>query len=476
MAAPVLPTQPTRLGWRPWAGGQESAYFCPIREILFDGDRGGGKSEVALGKFLANCGRGFGPAWRGIIFRREYKHLDDLIVKSKKFFRSLGVKARFLASKDTYKWVWPTGEELLFRVFDKPDDYWNYHGHEYPFIYWDELCSWPDQLCYESMRSCNRCATPGVPRMYLSSANPYGPGHHWVKLYFVDIGPPGTVVTDANGNTRVRIRLLRRQNQALMMNDPEYDGVLRSISNENLRKAWADGDWNINVGGYFDGAWDPEHNVVKPFEIPKHWPRWRAMDWGFARPFSVGWYTMDGDSVIYKYRELYGWNGVPNTGVRKSYAEVAREIRAIERKERNAGIQFKRNPADSDIFAKNGQEVSGAEIFKKRGVRWQKAEKGPGSRKRGAQLMLTMLQERTFKVFDTCAQFIRTVPALMPDPDDWEIPDTEQEDHAFDETKYSLVSRHKPRDPKPGDNKPKPGTFDWLIQVTEKANKTVRNV
>ena len=39
------------------------------------------------------------------------------------------------------------------------------------------------------------------------------------------------------------------------------------------------------------GVWDPARHVVAPFLPPTEWPRWRAMDWGCRRPFSIGWYA-----------------------------------------------------------------------------------------------------------------------------------------------------------------------------------------
>jgi hypothetical protein len=37
------------------------------------------------------------------------------------------------------RWVWPTGEELLFRFGKEESDYWDYHGQEFPFIGFNEL-------------------------------------------------------------------------------------------------------------------------------------------------------------------------------------------------------------------------------------------------------------------------------------------------------------------------------------------------
>ncbi|HFD80472.1 MAG TPA: hypothetical protein ENK05_08810 [Gammaproteobacteria bacterium] len=431
-------------------------------------------TETLIMKYLRYVGVGFGSAWTGIVFRREYKHLDDVVKKCKRWIPQIFPQARWLSAKSDYKWVFPDGEELFLRAIKDPDDYWNYHGHEYPFVGWEELTNWPSNDCYEVMKSTNRCSVPEVPRFYCSTGNPYGAGHGWVKEHFIDIGPEGTVVTDDQGNARVRIHVDLEDNRAMMENDPEYVKQLDGIKNPELRRAWRDGDWDIVVGGFLQGIWNPKVHVVKPFEVPLDWPRWRAMDWGFAAPYSIGWYTISPDGVVYRYRELYGYGGKAGVGTRESATEVARKVRQLEARELAAGVVFRRNPADSQIFANDGREKTIEEYFRKEGVRWVKASKGPGSRVNGAQAIIQALQQEKFKVFDTCRHFIRTVPVLMPDPHNWEDVDTEMEDHCWDEAMYSLRSRHKALQLDDAANEPKPGTYDWLIKVTSEKKRTIR--
>lgn len=453
--------------WSPHPGSQVAFLSCPFWEVLYEGERGPGKTDSMLMKFAMHVGQGWGEEWRGIIFRREYKQLDDLVKKSKKIFRRLFPGARWLSSKSDYRWVWPTGEELSFRVGKTADDYWDYHGHEYPFIGLEELTNWADDGLYEAMKSCSRSSRIGIPRFYVSNCNPYGVGHSWVKARFVDMGPPGTVVTDANGLSRVRIHGYLAENLTLLAADPTYKDRLNAITNDALRQAWAQGRWDIQVGGFLQGYWDPEIHVVPPLIVQPHWPRWRAGDWGFAAPYSVGWYCKDDKGVTYRYRELYGWGGKANVGTRESVNDVATKIKAAEAGERKASIEFRRNPLDSAAWSGNGTEITPGELFTKAGVRWVPAQKGPGSRKTGAQIVLSMLQAGTFKVTANCLHFLRTVPVLMPDPDDWDDVDTTMEDHVWDELRYSLVSRHRQAPQEEKDDGPPVGSYDWLVKETE---------
>lgn len=487
------------VGWAPFPGGQVQYLSCPVREIFLEGNRGGGKTELLLVAYLAHVGK-HGDAWRGIIFRREYKHLEDLIAKSKRLFRKLGVKAEWKSSKSDYKWVFEGGEELIFRAMKDPEDYWNYHGHEYPFIAWEELTNYPDDQCYEKMKSCNRCSVPGVPRMYHSTGNPFGAGHGWVKQRFIDLGPSGTIYRNPKtGQMRVRIHVDLEDNKALLAADPEYISQLEAIDNPSLRKAWREGDWNITVGGFLQGVWDHDIHVVDSDHLdgwenglpPRDWKVWRALDMGFAAPFSVGWYTKDpatGD--IYRYRELYGWGGKPNVGTRASPDEVAEEIVKIEARERAMGIEFRKNPADTSLWGATSQKVAGREITQAElmrqvtdaegvSINWIPAKKGPGSRINGAQVVVQALKNSKkgkrggFYVTRNCRHFIRTVPILMPDPDNWEDVDTDMEDHAWDEWRYSMTSHQKVfLEKDKDDGEPKPFTFDWLCKYGQVEENT----
>lgn len=442
----------------PQPGSQQTFLACPIFEVLYEGTRGPGKTDSLLMDFAQFVGRGFGPAWRGILFRRHYPDLEEVEVKSKKWFYRMFPGAEYKSQQ--HRWVWPTGEHLLFRYADKPDDYWNYHGHEYPWIGWDELTAWATDDLYMSMMTVCRSSHPGVPRHYRATCNPYGPGHNWIKLRHIDPAPRLQVVTDEQGRERVCIHGSILENLILLRNDPGYLKNLQAQAGAK-RKAWLEGDWDIVAGGMFDDVWDPGVHVVNPFDVPRTWRIDRSFDWGSARPYSVGfWAESDGCDVVLPYgcrrptqrgdlfriAELYGWTGKPNEGTRELATEVARKIVSFERilkRQVNAG------PADSAIFAvDNGNSIAGD--MEKVGVRWLAADKRSGSRVNGWEIMRDKLKNATshegpgMYVFDTCRQFIRTVPVAPRDernPDDL---DTSAEDHIADETRYRcLMKRHE---------------------------------
>lgn len=471
--------------------GSQEAFLSstPIFEVLFEGTRGGGKTDCLLMSFCMHVGKGFGAGWKGILFRQTYKQLTDVISKTKKWIPQIWPEAKFNNSE--HVWTFPDGEQLLLRQFAKPDDYWNYHGHEYPWIGWEELCNWPWDDGYKRMFSCCRSSTKGMPRMVRATTNPYGPGHNWVKHRF----KPNThnmIVqkncVDDEGNQeppRLSIHSHIDENIALLEADPEYkQKIAASARNAAEKKAWLEGSWDIVAGGMFDDVWDPKYNVITPFEIPERWKITRAFDWGSSRPFSVGWWAIsNGEDVqlsdgnwrstvrgdVFRVNEWYGCTGKPNEGLDLLATDISegiieRELRWGWRRQHDAWCRVRGGVADSQIFAaENGNciavdmkmRVRMNDGFRYPGIVWTPADKRPGSRATGWVQMRQMLkgahpnikqmngQERLYPrerpgmfIFEHCRSFINTVPVLPRDEKDPDDVNTDAEDHIADETRY----------------------------------------
>lgn len=180
--------------WKPLPGSQSLSLSCPCNEILYEGTRGPGKTAAQLARFRRLVGLGYGSFWRGVIFDTEYKNLTDIITQSKRMYRLFNDGARYLASASELRWVWPTGEELLFRFGKEEGDYWDYHGQEFPFIGFNELTKQQSSEFYEMMFSCRRSSfrpenypledgslLKPIPLETFSTTNPFGIGHTRVK-------------------------------------------------------------------------------------------------------------------------------------------------------------------------------------------------------------------------------------------------------------------------------------------------------
>lgn len=490
--------KPPKVIWQPLPGSQSLAVTCPCNHILLAGARGGGKTDAQLMMFRKNVGVGYGQHWRGIIFDREYKQLSDLIAKSKRWFRGLGDGAKFLSGNSQLKWVWPTGEELLFRTVKTEEDYENYHGHEYAYIGHNELTKHPNLDMYDMLMSINRSSfvpelhspdkdnpLPEIPLVVVSTTNPYGPGHNAVKTRFIDAAPPGVVVPmretvfnprtqqkEIVTKTQVHIFSSYKENRNLA---PEYVLELERIKDPNKRRAWLYGDWDITSGGLLDDVWNSEYNVVKPFDIPQGWNISRSFDWGSSRPFSVCWFAeSDGNDVmvgngkwrstikgdVYLIQEWYGWTGKDNTGLRMLNTQIAAGIIERELKWGWYG-RVQPGPADNSINdLVNGSSVAidmgkpvkvNGKIYN--GPLWTQSIKAPGSRVQGAEKMRVAIynaqpdeitgqrESAGLFVFDHCKDgFLRTVPGIPRDPKNLDDAAGDSENHCYDSVRYYLLS------------------------------------
>jgi hypothetical protein len=479
--------------WKPIEGSsQEIAIDTRCNETLFCGPRGPGKTDAQLMRFRRRVGLGYGKFWRGVIFDREYKNLDDVIAKADRWFPKFNDGAQYLSSTNSLKWVWPTGEQLLFRSIKKREDYDDYHGQEYPFIGWNELTKFPTAELYDMMMSCNRSSfTPEkdgprdskgkllpieeIPLEVFSTCNPWGAGHNWVKRRFIDVAPYGTVVRNTRNifnprtqhdepvtRTQVTIFGSYRENIYLA---PEYIAGLDSIKDENRRKAWLLGDWNVVSGGALDDVWDQKVHVIPRFPIPSTWHLDRSFDWGSTHPFSVGWWAeTNGEEIqfpdgrkfapapgsLIQIAEWYGTNDFgTNEGLKLSAKQIAIGIRQREQTMLNEGwitSQPWPGPADNQIRDVREKDVETIEKkMQDQGVRWTESDKSPGSRRNGLELLRGCLENASMKegpgiyFMNNCRASIATIPVLPRDEDKLDDVDTTAEDHPYDMTRYRVL-------------------------------------
>ena len=178
------------------------------------------------------------------------------------------------------------------------------------------------------------------------------------------------------------------------------------------------------------------------------WRIWSALDWGYSRPFSVGWYAVDHEGRLYRIRELYGCTGSPNVGVRWEPGEAARAIKRIEGEDSNLRGRKISRVGDPAIWQSDGTESIGALMERER-VYWEKGDHARLSGKMQVHHRLAFDEGGVPRlyVFNTCKHFIRTVPSLCYSETDVEDVDTQGEDHIYDELRY--VCMKNPISPKP---------------------------
>lgn len=454
--------EPTRL--------QEDFINSPADETLYGGARGGGKTFAVIIDWLIHSDT-YGKYSRGIVFRRSLPELDDFIEAARDVLESIGhvwhEGKKFFRSKK--------GAVLRCRYLDNDNDAQKYQGHAYSRVYIEEIGNFPSEAPVRKLLGCLRppiASGPPIRCQLKATANPGGPGQTWVKARYIDPAPPMTPFsTDGGKRYKVFIPARLQDNPHLAKNDPGYEDRLKDAGSEELVKAWLEGDWDSVVGQYFR-EFNRAAHVIPTVRLPAHWKiRYRAHDWGSARPNCTLWFAVaDGTQLngvehyiprgsLVVYRERYGWNGKPNEGERKTAEEVAQEIRMMEVDDHDIiDNNYELNKIDPATFATNGGP-SIAERMATKGVWFKRADNrrvaGQGPIGGWDQIRARLKGEdghpRIF-FMDCCHHLIRTLPMIPADPVYMDDVDSDSEDHAADTLRYGCMARPYEPPPSPSPN------------------------
>lgn len=447
-----------------WTPQPKQAFFMsrPEYECLYGGAAGGGKSDALLAEALRQVNV---PNYRGLIIRATYPQLEGLITRSQELYPAAFPKAKYNKSENV--WRFPSGAKIFFGYMQYENDKYKFQGKAYDFIAFDELTHF-SQTQYEYLISRNRPMGPNTRCYMRATANPDGKGLGWVKARFVTPAPPNTTmwgkVNIPNPNTGKMMTVVRNRiyipstvfdNQKLLENDPQYLASLAMLP-EAQRNALLYGSWDSFTGQVFT-EWinDPEHyqdrlwtHVIEPFDIPDSWKIVRGFDFGFAKPFSVGWFavppkgTMNEDK-IFMIKEYYGWNGTPNTGLKIFPQEIAKNIRDIENNDPMLKGRKITGVADPSIWDESrGESIARMMERSPNFIYWTAGHNNrlAGKMQFHYRLAFNEFGEPLFQVFNTCHNFIRNFPLLIYSDKHPEDIETDMEDHDYDMARYVLAS------------------------------------
>lgn len=438
---------------------QWTAFTSLATEILYGGAAGAAKSHLI--RVAAIMWALAVPGLQLYIFRRTY---DDLIknhMEGPTGFHALlapwiGKYVEIVEKEIRFN----NGSKIYLAHCQHEKNRFDYQGAEIHVLLIDELTHFTEVI-YRFLRS--RVRMPGgmvIPEKYkemfpriLCGSNPGGIGHQWVKSSFIDYCPAFQIkrTEDAEGG------FLRQFIPARLADNPSidqdsYSRNLSGLGNEALVEAMLKGDWDIVSGAALNI--DRQIHMIRPFKPPQHLAKFQVIDWGYVKPYAVGWFcVMDQDTILAEkdewpemllpknslvmYRELYGTNGKPDEGSKEESDIVARRIIQIE-EDANEHMDYR--VADTAMWAKN----DGMSIFE----RMNKATKGKfnprqsikdrqagyseiNSRLKGEQLDKNRYVPMLY-VTSNCQHWWRTCPPLVLDDLQPEKgPDSSQEDHCF---------------------------------------------
>jgi phage terminase large subunit len=406
--------------------------------VLYGGAKGGGKSGGMRRIFLIDCFKI--PNLRAAIFRKTYPELLGNHIR--KLLEEYPQLSKYY--NDSKKIInFPNGSTLEFCYARNEKDLDNYQGREFHRLGIDEIGQWTESMFTKLWGSC-RSSVPGIVPRTLLSANPGGVGHSWLKRIFIT----RKFIGEERPQDYIFIQALVDDNAALIDNDPDYIHRLNAEKNEALRRAYRYGDWDIIAGAFF-GEIRKDVHFIKPFNIPKHWKRFGAYDYGYGHPAAFGWFCCDEDGNVYMYRE---------------YAQAKQRIdqsaAAFNKHEDTQQLEYIVAGHDCWVEKGNGLTLKNvaptiAEAFSAHKINLSKANIG---RIQGASHLRNYLawqdlpegrENPRFFIFNTCPLTFDCLTRMEHDPDriedvlkvDADNGDPTTGDDLYDMVRYALMSR-----------------------------------
>lgn len=387
-----------------------------VTELALDGTRGSAKSHAIIAQVcIDDC--------------QEYDELKYLFLRKtakaagESFEDLVGRVLRSVKSKaNSEKIEFPNGSRVLIGGYNDDGDISKYIGIEYDGIVVEEATQIRGDQMEQLFGSVRTSREDWVPRVYLST-NPGGIGHQFFKERYI-------MPHRENRETFTR-RFFSTYKDNPFINQ-EYKRYLEGLTGD-LAKAWRDGDWDVFAGQAFS-QWRHDRHVITQMPAGwERWAKWRAIDWGFAAPWCCLWLTRNPDNGrVYVYREAYA--------TELTDVQQARMILDMTPPSEYITVTY----ADPAMW---GRKTSGdivtstADEYMRAGVPLTRADNDRLSGKRKVDRLLGDLPDGMpgLQVLATCANLIRTLPALAYDKIHVEDVDTKQEDHGFDTLKYALT-------------------------------------
>lgn len=292
--------------------------------IGYGGAAYGGKSYGLL--ILARVAAETLPGVQIAFFRRTYPELDGPGAAMQKAHEIFGNSAQ--NSDGGREWRWGNGSTFYFRHCQNERDVYSYQSQQMDILLADEAThfTW---MIIDYLLTRNRVSgdIPGLKPFAVLPSNPGNIGHAWYSQVF-DVetkqGEHETVKRTQNPNGKYSsvyfIPAFLEDNKIGVSRDPGYEQRLME-RDPDVARALRYGDWTIFAGQAFP-SWERSRMVCKPFDIPAHWPRWRALDYGFVHPWTAGWCTVNPQS-----RRMYIYRAVCKSGLSDTQqAEMMRDM------------------------------------------------------------------------------------------------------------------------------------------------------
>ncbi|WP_206460414.1 terminase large subunit domain-containing protein [Anaerovorax sp. IOR16] len=385
---------------------QGEFHKCSADEAVYGGAKGGGKS---CGLVMEGLAYGLENAGAEMyLFRETYDDLEANIIRE---WKEKVPKELYKYNEGKHTATLKNGTVMKFRYIRNFQDAEGYQGRSMDWIGVDELTK-HEKRSIQILLSCLR-SPKGFKPTFRGTCNPGGIGHTWVKEDYIEpTGYGKKIITDpVTGNKRAFIPAKVYDNDILMKNDPKYVRRLENLP-EAERKAFLDGDWDIFTGQYF-GEYKRDIHVVEPFVIPKHWIKYRSIDYGLDM-LACLWFAVDPQENVYVYRELHEPDHI--------IASAAKRIKQLNLKD-----EIKYTYAPPDLWGRRQDTgLRASDTFNKNGVRLTKSKNNRVNGWYAVKDWIKVIDSKDeitgeeiktskLRIFSNCTYLIKYLPQIQRD-------------------------------------------------------------
>jgi hypothetical protein len=271
------------------AYGNISVLFtCTQPEIVLGGPAGTGKSRGIL-EYLNYSATEY-PGARILMLRKTRRSLTEsgmVTLEQKVLHPAQGV--RFVSGMQQYQY--PNGSIIAVGGMDKPS---KILSSEWDIIYPQEAT----ELSEHDWEMCGmRLRNGKTPiQQLIGDCNPDA-SNHWLRQR-------------ASAGATLMLETQHEDNPVLFRRGkitPEgmrYLARLDALSGVRYLR-YRKGLWVSAEGMIYENAWNPALNLIHKGPIPRDWPRYLAIDFGFTHPFVCLWGALDPDGRLVIYRQIY---------------------------------------------------------------------------------------------------------------------------------------------------------------------------
>lgn len=411
--------------------------------LLLAGGRGGGKSTAALLLILRHVEK-YGDKARPLIVRETHKAVQELEEQLDQLLTvAYGKGVRHNRAEHTFRL--PNGAIVECGQLDGPNAYKKFQGRSFTLLVIDEFGLVRDRRWVDLLKS-NLRAPEGIPLREVRTANPGGPLHALIHQNYIAKSLAWHPY-EVDGETWVNCPSTLIDNPHLDHDD--YQRRLRAAcgNDEELFRAWVNGDWNIARGAFFGGALDERVHMLPvawPYAINrKAWRPFLSMDWGSAAP-----------SVTYVCLKAPGDVGP----FPKDSLILLDELATVDPHDPNVGLGWPPGKLAEAIHEMCGRwgvhphgvgdDARGLEdtllnVLQRHGINLQRPRKERVAGWAAMRERLYNAKERNGRpgmwATARCRYFWQTVPFLERDPSRPEDVMTDGPDHAADAARYAVM-------------------------------------